>query len=567
VFDDLPANEVDLLAWNWGKVSVYYADLSCRPLNAASLADWLADWSALAARLDEQYSRLYRNMTANTADTQAASAFHAWLEGVYPPYQQAEFSLKQKLLRSGLTAPGFEIPLRNMRAEVGLYREENLLLLVEEQKLAGEYDRIVGAQTVVYAGRELALSQLQNQLQDPRRDVREGAWRATSQRQLQDRAEIDALWQKLLRIRMQIAANAGLPDFRAYRWQQLMRFDYSPQDCLAFHAAIESAVVPAANRIYAKRARQLGLTAPRPWDLDVDPHNRQPLAPFDEVDQLVAGLSAIFQRMSPVFGQRFDQMAQNGLLDLDNRMNKAPGGYCVAFASARVPFIFMNAVGLHNDVQTLLHESGHAFHVFECAGLPYFQQTLVPAEFAEVASMSMELLGSRYLSGAEHSFYSPADAGRALSEHLESMILFWPYMAVVDAFQHWVYTHAQAALDARNCDACWRGLTARFMPGVDWSGLPAEMETGWHRKEHIHTLPFYYVEYGLSQLGAVQVWRNSLEDETRAIVQYRHGLSLGGTVSLPDLYRATGAQLSFDAAALSSAVALIESRLAELSGE
>jgi oligoendopeptidase F len=567
VFDDLPTNERDLLAWDWGKISVYYKDLARRPLSAGALPEWLSDWSAVTSRLDEQYNRLYRNVTANTADSGAESAYNSWLEDIFPRYQQAEFELKQKLIQCGLEAEGFEIPLRNMRAEASLFREENLPLFVEEQKLCSEYDRIISAQTIVFKGAELTLTQLQNKYKNPDRTAREEAWRTAGQRQLQDRAQINALWQKLVRLRVQIAANAGTADYRAYRWQQLLRFDYTPQDCLNFHAAIEAAVVPAARRVYAQRTRQLGLGSLRPWDLDVDPLNQPPLEPFTSVDQLIAGVSAIFHRMNPTFGDRFDLMAQSGLLDLDNRKNKAPGGYCTAFAAVRLPFIFMNATGVHDNVQTLLHESGHAFHVFESASLPYFQQTNVPSEFAEVASMSMELLGSRYLSGENTSFYSPVDADRARREHLEGILLFWPYMAVVDAFQHWVYTHAQDALDPTACDACWLRLSERFMPGVDWSGLQPELETGWHRKLHIHTAPFYYVEYGMAQLGAVQVWRNSLEDEAAAIAQYRRGLSLGCTAALPELYRAAGAKLAFDADTLRSAVELIETHLAKLSTE
>ena len=233
-------------------------------------------------------------------------------------------------------------------------------------------------------------------------------------------------------------------------------------------------------------------------------------------------------------------MRREKLLDLGNRKGKAPGGYCTQFQVAKRPFIFANAVGLHDDVQTLLHEAGHAFHAFEASHLPYYQQWDVSMEFAEVASMGMELLAAPYLPAQEDSFYSEPEAARARVEHLEGLILFWPYMAVVDAFQHWVYENHAAAADAKNCDAKWAELWRRFMPGVDWSGLDNEMMTGWHRKLHIYHYPFYYVEYGLAQLGAVQVWRNALEDQSDAVAHYRAALSLGGTVPLPELYAAAG---------------------------
>ena len=243
-------------------------------------------------------------------------------------------------------------------------------------------------------------------------------------------------------------------------------------------------------------------------------------------------------------------MRREKLLDLVNRKRKAPGGYCTDFSAVKRPFICMNAVGVHDDVQTLLHEGGHSFHVFETASLPYHQQTQVPMEFAEVASMGMELLAAPYLAADQGGFYSPADAARARIEHLEGTLLFWPYMAVVDAFQHWVYENPDAATDPVNCDRTWGEQWDRFMRGVDWGGLEEEKVTGWHRKLHIFQVPFYYVEYGLAQLGAMQVWRNALRDQAKAVANYRQALALGGTVTLPELFATAGAKFAFDAQTL-----------------
>jgi len=259
-------------------------------------------------------------------------------------------------------------------------------------------------------------------------------------------------------------------------------------------------------------------------------------------------------------------MRQEGLLDLENRKNKAPGGYCTDYMAVRRPFIFMNAVKLHEDVQTLLHEGGHAFHCFEIARLPYIQQMSVGLEFAEVASMSMELLASPYLTADRGGFYTANDAARAIVEHLEFNITFWPYMAVVDGFQHWVYENPQAALDPARCDAQWAVLWKRFVPGVDYSGLEQEELTGWQRKLHIHQIPFYYVEYGLAQLGATQVWANALKDQAQAVASYRRALALGGTVTLPALYATAGAHFAFDADTLRAAVQLTEEQITRLEG-
>jgi oligoendopeptidase F len=252
-------------------------------------------------------------------------------------------------------------------------------------------------------------------------------------------------------------------------------------------------------------------------------------------------------------------------LDLENRKGKAPGGYCTFFPVSRRPFIFMNAVGLHDDVQTLFHEAGHAFHVFEKLHLPFHQQMNSPMEFNEVASMSMELIASPYLEEEMGGFYTPEEAARARIEHLEGIILFWPYMAVVDAFQHWVYDNHELATDPFNCDAKWAELWERFMPGVDWSGLEQEMMTGWQRKLHIHKYPFYYIEYGLAQIGAVLVWKNAMKDQAQAVKRYRQGISLGGTVSLPELFAAGGARFNFEKAMLEELVKTIESVISSMS--
>lgn len=560
----LPTDIAEFMRWTWAQMEPYARELAERPLTAANVAAWLADWSALAVRISERLARLRVAVNVNTADAEAEADYKNFLDAIYPAWQAAEQTLKEKLLASGLEPEGFAVPLRNLRAEAALFREANLPLLVEEQKLVNDFDKLIGAQTVLWEGEEKTLPQLQPLFQLPERATREQVWRRAMQRRLQDRATLNEAWQTLFRLRQRIAANAGEPDYRAYVWKNYLRFDYTPADCEQFHAAIEAVAVPAARRIYERRRQQLGGDALRPWDLDVDPLGRAPLRPYSAAEALPATASAIFHRVDPELGAQFEIMRRENLLDLDNRKNKAPGGYCTDFLFSQRPFIFMNSVGLHDDVQTLLHEGGHAFHAFESAALPYYQQLAVGMEFAEVASMSMELLSAPYLAQSAGGFYSEADSARARVEHLENMVLFWPYMAVVDAFQQWAYTHAEAALDPAQCDAEWDRLWARFMGGVDWSGLDDERVTGWQRKIHIFEVPFYYIEYGLAQLGAVQVWRNALNNPARAVADYRRALALGGNAPLPQLYAAAGARFAFDEATVREAVTLIEKTLADL---
>jgi oligoendopeptidase F len=565
MFESLPEDITKLASWSWAEFEPYYSDLNNRSLTADSLKGFLKDWTRVSEVMDETFSRLHVATTVNTADKEAEQKYHTLLDQVYPRAEEAEQRLREKLLVYGSVPEGLEIPMLKMRSEVELFRDANLPLFVEEHKLSMEYDKIIGAQTVQWEGKEITVAQLRPVYQSADRNLRESAWRLALERHHQDRESVGELWKKFMTLRLKLAANADFQDYRSFRWKQLERFDYSPSDCARFHDAIERVIVPLASRICERRRKLLGLETLRPWDLEVDPLNRSPLKPFQDVSELKTGASSIFLQVDPSLGSYFKIMIEEDLLDLDNRKNKAPGGYCTEFASTKRPFIFMNAVGVHDDVQTILHEAGHAFHAFERARLPYYQQRHVNMEFAEVASMAMEFLASPYLARDRGGFYTEGEAARAISEHLERSILFWPYMAVVDAFQHWVYENPSDSVDPSRCDAYWSTVWKKFTPWIDWSGLDEELMSGWQRKLHIHTVPFYYVEYGLAQLGAVQVWGNALRNQAAAVASYRKALSLGGTVSLPSLYSTAGAVFSFDPETLKSAAELLMDQIDTLS--
>jgi oligoendopeptidase F len=567
--DPLPAAAGPCLEWPWEKFEPYYRDLLACPLEAESVERWLLDWTRLADLIGEVYARLSVAVTVDTTDPEAERRFNAFLDRVHPQAQAADQQLKEKLLASGLEPAGFTAPLRKMRAEAALFRAENLPLLSQERKLASEYNKVIGAQTVTWGDDELTLQQLRLALQSPERAQRERAWRLAAGRQLADREAINELWGRFMHLRGRLAQNAGLPSYLDYRWQQMLRLDYTPRDGRQFQQAIEEVAVPAATRMYEKRRARLGVARLRPWDLDQDlyPLDLPPLSAYGSLQDLPAKAEAAFLRVDPQLGEYFHTLRAEGLLDLDNHKGKAPGAYCTSFAVLKRPFIFMNGVGLASDVRTILHESGHAFHNFERLRLPYFQQRIPGLEFAEVASMAMELLASPYLDAQPDGFYTPEAARRFRIAHLEHILAFWPYMAVVDAFQHWVYTHHAQASDPRHCDLRWLELWRRYLPGVDWSGLDEEAMTGWQRKQHIHRYPLYYIEYGLAQLGAVQVWRNALDDPGRALSLYRQALRLGGTAALPELYQAAGARFAFDAGTLGEAVELVEMTIEKLESE
>lgn len=564
MFMSLPKNAQTILGWSWDQYQPFVDNLLNNQLSAENINQYGAAWSRLLELWDETEARLYIDTALDTTDEAAQKRFEIFLESVYPQSKAADQKIKEKFLSSGLKPDGFEIPLRNLRAQSALFREANLELLTKEKKLNNKYDKIVGAQTVMWEGEEKTIAQLGPIYQETDRSIREKAWHLASERQLADREALNALWGKYIPLRVQIAANADLPDFRAYRWSHLLRFAYTPEDCVAFQNAIEEVVVPVAEHIYERRRDRLGVETLRPWDLLVDPHNRPPLRPFEDVAQLEEIAGVIFHKVDPQLGEYFATMRRDNLLNTANRKGKAPGAFCYPLLAARKPFLFQNSVGLHDDVQTILHEAGHAFHVFESADIPYFQQLEVPMEFAEVASMSMELLAAPYLTKDEGGFYSVKDAARARIEHLEEIIAFWPYMAVVDAFQHWVYKNPETAANPDGCDTQWAVLWNRFMKGIDFSGLEESKVTGWQRKLHIHQNPFYYVEYGLAQLGAVQIWANAIEDQAGAVASYRKSLALGSTVTLPELFATAGANFAFDAETLRQAVDLMEGTIRKL---
>ncbi|WIG61691.1 MAG: Oligoendopeptidase F-like protein [Ktedonobacterales bacterium] len=566
-FASLPTTAQEISTWTWPQIAPYYDDLLARPLTADNVGAWLSDWSALSSLLDEVNTRYTIATTVNTADTASEQAYNAFLDDIMPNMMEAEQKVKQHLLNSGLEPHGFALPLRKLRADAAIYRDDNVALLSEARKLSLEYEKIAGARNVTWDGQEIPLLQLAPVLEEPDRDRRERAWRTQFARILQDTPTLAPLWRQMIELRHRTATNAGFDNYRSYRWQQMYRFDYSPDDAKRFHAAIEEAVVPAARRINDQRRQQLGVPTLRPWDRDVDPANRPPLRPYQTIDELETKTSDIFRNVSPRFAGYFETMRAEHLLDLDSRKNKAPGGYSLGFNVIGLPFIYANSVGTHEDVQTLLHEGGHAFHTFEAAPLPYLQlksETMVPMEFAEVASMGMELLASPYLTTQYGGFYTEAQAARARVDNLRSIITFWPYMAMIDALQHWVYEHPDASADIAQTDAYWATLSDRFWPHLDWSGLEAEKRAFWHRQGHVWTDPFYYIEYGMAQLGAVQVFANSLRDPAAAVEAYRQALTLGGGAPLPDLFAAAGARFAFDADTLRSAVTLLEDTIAQL---
>ena len=567
MFPRLPEDSKNMIGWSWDKYEPYFDSLLDQEITLGEIETWVKYWSDLTELVGEVGTEVYVATTLDTSDENAKKRFHEFLENISENSSSKNQLLKKKLLDSGLEPANFEIPLRSFKSDVELFREENLSLMTNDSKLSKEYDTIIGAQTVVWDGEEVTIPQLTPVLLGTDRVKREKAWKLASERRLKDREEINQIWKQMLELRVEIAKNAGFDNYRSWRWEYLKRFDYTPEDCLKFHEAIEKVVMPFANRLMRERKEKLGLENLKPWDLSVDPDGRPPLVPFQNAGELEDKCHNIFKAVDPELGNHFDIMRENKLLDLENRKGKAPGGYCTEYYYQRLPFIFMNAVGTHSDVQTMLHEGGHAFHVFESNQLPYSAQREVGMEFAEVASMAMELLAAPYITKDFGGFYDVDDANRARIEHMEKSVMFWPYMAVVDAFQHWAYTNPEKAMKPDNCDAEWTKLWKRFQTfeDLDSSEFEDVIATGWHNKLHIYHVPFYYVEYGMAQLGAIQIWGNALENQGDAVEKYRNALSKGGNATLPELFETAGARFEFDEPMLDYAVNLIDKKIKELS--
>jgi oligoendopeptidase F len=572
-FDSLPPfkprrfapQQIDL--GNWEEIAVLFDKLEARASDcptATELESWLFDWSELSAAIDEESARRYIAMTCHTEDGAAETAYVHFVEQIEPQTKPRQFKLAQLYvghpMRSRLPKKRYEVFDRDTKLHVELFRPQNVPLETAETKLSQQYQKLSGSLTVQFRGEEKTLAQMGRYLEEPDRALRQEAWELVAERRLREAEKFEDIFDEQVSLRQQIARNAGFDNYRDYAFRKLGRFDYTPADCVRFHEAVETEVMPVLREFQVERRRQLGLHALQPWDLAVDPLNRPPLRPFELMDQMVARSQRIFDRLDGELAAGFEQMQRLRLLDLDNRKGKAPGGYQSTLAEARLPFIFMNAVGIQRDVETILHEAGHAFHALATREEDLYAYRGAPIEFCEVASMSMELLGNEFL----EEFYSTSEADRARRTHLEGIMNVQAWIATVDAFQHWIYTHPGHSRAER--DEAWVVLLERFGGEVDWSTYERARAKLWHRQLHIFIHAFYYIEYGIAQLGALQVWANSRHDKANALNAYKRALELGGSRPLPELFAAAGCRFDFDRPTFAPLVQLVRSELVKLNG-
>jgi oligoendopeptidase F len=538
------------------------AGLIARPVgNPAAFEAWILDWSDVARAFRAARQRRRIAMTRDTLDVAARDAHVAFEKDVVPRWRRLEDGFRRRYLESpfrGGLGRRYAMLDRSLVASQALFREANVALLSEEEDLALKYARLTGRRTVSCRGKAMREQECAALLEDPDRALRKDAYMALVAARAADAAETEAIFDGLLAVRHRIATNAGCADYREFRFRDLQRFDYGPRECAQFHEAVERHVVPPLTARMERRRKALGLDALRPWDRLARTDGGTSAPAFADEPALVHLGRDLFRAVDPGFDAEFDILVRNGLLDLMARPGKAPGGYNAEVYDIRLPFIFANSVGRYADVKTLLHEGGHAFHTLATREEPVPELAHAPMEFCEVASMTMELMGLEHFEDT-----LPAEEARAAAiQLLEQRLWLFVWVATIDAFQHWLYTHPGHTRAERR--ETWRALRARFEPFVDWTDLEEEQAIDWHQQLHLFRHPFYYIEYGIAALGSLQIWQRFRRDREAAIGGYRAALALGGSRPLPELFAAAGARFAMDGPAVSEAAEGILRRLAEL---
>ena len=533
---------------NWENLEPLFKELCDRPINSAEeLEHWLQDRSELEAALEEDFAWRYSRMTCDTANEELLQNFQYFATEIEPQIAPYSNDLNKKLVNnqyvSELDEEKFFIYLRGVKKSLELFREENIPIQTEIQVEQQKYQGISGALSVEIDGKEYTLEQAAVFLKGTDRTKRQEVWEKISVRRLQDKDKLNELFDHLRVLRHKVALNAGFENFRDYMFQALGRFDYTPQDCYAFHEAIEREIVPILKEQADKRKEALGLDTLRPWDLDVDVSGKPALKPFDGGAELIEKSIQCFRNINSYLGERLEIMKDNGLFDVESRKGKAPGGYNYPLSETGAPFIFMNSANTFRDLTTMVHEGGHAVHTFLTADLELNDFKHCPSEVAELASMSMELIS---MDNWDVYFDNEEDLKRAKRDQLFDVLKTLPWVAVVDQFQHWIYTNPDHT-DAERTEA-WIKIYEPFGAGfADWSGLEEAEANLWQKQLHIFEVPFYYIEYGMAQLGAIAVWKNYKENPEKGLQQYIDALKLGYTKSIKEIYETAGIKFDFSA--------------------
>lgn len=549
----------------WSKLKPYYEELFKRPIESVEeLESWIMDRSELDATVGEAFAWRYIKVTVDNGDTQATELYTYAVQELYPRIAAFDNELNQRLVASpfleALDHGKFSIYIRTISNAVELFSSENIPLSTEVQLKSREYGKIFSEMTIGMNGRQMTLQKAGALLEEPDRNYREAIYHKISLRVLQDSSQLEDLFDELLIKRHQIALNAGFENFRDYKFKALGRFDYTVEDCLNFHQSIATEILPLVDELNAYRCKALELEALRPWDLNVDTSGRLPLHPFENANELLEKTITCLSEVHPLFGEVLHIMQQMGHLDLESRPGKRPGGYNMPLHLSGIPFIFMNATHLLADMRTLMHESGHAIHSYLTREQKLGASKRLPSEIAELAAMTMELLALEHW---EVFFDKEEDLRRAKISQLENVLRILPWIATVDKFQHWAYTHPNHTREERKAE--WMNIYLEFNPSnIDRRGLEHYSEYLWHKQLHIFEAPFYSIEYGMAQLGAIAIWKRYRENPEQAIEQYIQSLSLGYTKPINEIYEAAGITFDFSQTYVSELGSFVKQELEKL---
>ena len=558
----------DFDATVWENIDPLTNDLMGRELSCSSCIEGLiSDSSELAEHISETGALLYIGMTCDTESEEKRESFLNFMSIIRPKLSEFSDALNRRIVHHPSVGdlPGrYDLMLRGMRTDVEIFRKENIPLGVRQTELVTEAQTINGAMTVEFEGEERTFPQMSKYLESNDRSQRQAAWMAISARRMEDSERLSEIFDELISIRHQMATNAGFESYTQYMFRAMHRFDYTVEDCLEFHESVESVCMPILEKINKDRCDGLGIGELSPWDVNEkggsgpDIHGRDPLRPFETVDEMVEKLSEMFHEISNDLGEKFDKLVEMDTLDLDTRKGKAPGGYQYYLEKSRVPFIFMNAAGLQGDLETMIHEAGHAFHSLYCGHLELIDERDYPIEFAEVASMSMELLTQPWWD----KFYDSEQADRARRAHLEGVVFLLPWIATIDSFQHWIYANPGHSREERA--EVWLSIRDKFGSKMDWTGHTDLRELSWQAQGHLFGVPFYYIEYGIAQLGSLQLWKTQMSDPQKALDDYANAMTLGNTRTLPELFSAADLELGFNEGHFMSLMGTVETALSEL---
>lgn len=556
----------NLVIDSWESIQNYFEELAHRTTNSKEeYVKWLHDKSELEAVLEEDAAWRYIKMTIDTRDEKLSNAYTFFVTKIQPQLAPFEDKLNKKLVDSPYFAAldkdeAYRIYFRSVKTALELFREENIPLEAELNEKSQLFGSISAAQSIEHNGETLTMQKAASLLKETDEELRRTIFEKMSTRRRKDTDSLDGLFTELIEKRHQVAKNAGFDNFRDYKFLALGRFDYTKEDCFNFHKAIKSQIVPLVKEIQLAKLKTLGKEKFKPWDSEVDPEGKQPLKPFETGKQLLTGTIAMFDKIDSYFGDCLRTMDEMGHLDLDSKEGKSPGGYNYPLYEIGVPFIFMNSVGAQRDLVTMVHEGGHAVHSFLSRDLELTGFKNVPSEVAELASMSMEMLTMELW----NEFYSDNDNfNRAKREQLESILKILPWIAQIDEFQHWVYSNPTHTVSERH--AKWSEISKEYGTGLtDWTGFEYMQATAWQRQLHLFEVPFYYIEYGIAQLGALGVWKNSQENFPKAIEDYKNALRLGYTATIPEIYKVAGISFDFTENYLKELASFVQAELKKI---